>query len=102
MRQASALSIALCPSDKKEATHIVGGDPPAVRVHAGHQMDPGVVDQLPDLLVVVGVLVAKVVGQVKEQLSTKNLISVHVGDVLELGLHCKEQKRSEWPLSQPD
>ena len=55
-------------------------------------MDPGVVDQPPDLLVVVGVLVAEEVSQMKEQLPTKNLVSVHISDVLELGLHCKEEK----------
>ena len=30
--------------------------------------------------------------QMKEQLPTKNLVSVHISDVLELGLHCKEEK----------
>ena len=64
-------------------------------------MDPGVVDQPPDLLVVVGVLVAEEVSQVQEQLPTKNLVSVHVSDVLELGLHCKEEKYGSVALLVP-
>jgi hypothetical protein len=50
-------------------------------------LSPGGVDELPDALVVVGVLGAEVVGQVKKKLAAKDLVAVHVGDVLEFGLH---------------
>lgn len=51
-------------------------------------MDPGGVDEPPDLLVVVGVLGAKEVGKLKKQLPTEDLIAVHVRDIFELRLDC--------------
>jgi hypothetical protein len=50
-------------------------------------MNSGRVDQPLHLLVVVGVLSAEVVGQLKEQLSAQDFVAVHVGNVLEFGLH---------------
>lgn len=55
-------------------------------------MDAGVVDEVNDGLVALLVLVAQVLSQVDEQLSAHGLVAVHVGDVLELRLTCREQK----------
>lgn len=69
-------------------THSVGADLPAVGVHAGHEVDPGAVDQVPDVLVAADVAVAEVLRQVEQQLAAQDLVAVHVGDVLDLRLHC--------------
>lgn len=69
------------------STYIISGSSPSVRVHAGHEMNSGRVDQPLHLLVVVGVLSAEIVGQLKEQLSAQDFVAVHVGNVLEFGLH---------------
>ena len=55
-------------------------------------MDPGVLDEVDDGLVALLVLVAQVLSQEDEQLSAHRLVAVHVGDVLELGLTCREQR----------
>ena len=70
-------------------THRIGADLPSVGVHAGHEVDPGAVDQAPDVLVAGDVAVAEVLGQVQQQLAAQHLVAVHVGDVLDLGLHCE-------------
>ena len=67
-------------------THNVGSSLPAVRVHAGEEMDPSGVDQSLDLLVPGQVSLADVVGEVEEELPAQHLVTVHVGDVLHLRL----------------
>ena len=42
----------------------------------------------PDILVAADVAVAEVLGQVEQHLAAQHLVAVHVGDVLNLGLHC--------------
>ena len=32
---------------------------------------------------------AEVLGQVQQQLAAQHLVAMHVGDVLDLGLHCE-------------
>ena len=54
-------------------TYIISSSLPTIRVHAGQDVDPGVVDQLDDLLVPGQVRVAQVVGKVQQQLTSKNL-----------------------------
>ena len=78
-------------SAQSSKTHVVGGDLPPVGVHAGHEVDPGVVDEPLDGLVAGEVALAEVVGEVEEHLAAKDLVAVHVGDVLHLGLHCTER-----------
>lgn len=66
----------------------------AVRVHGGHEVDAGVVDEVDDGLIAFLVLVAKVLSQVDEQLSAHGLVAVHVGDVLKLRLACRGEKKA--------
>ena len=47
---------------------------PAVRVHAGKEVDPGGVDQLLDVLVTLHVRLADVVGEVEKELSSQHLV----------------------------
>ena len=56
----------------------------AVWVHAGHDVDPGVVQQPPDVVVRVVVL-DEVEDQVEHQLPPHRLVAVHVGHVLHVG-----------------
>lgn len=56
-------------------------------------MDARVVDKFDDGVVALLVLVAQVLGQVDEQLSAHRLVAVHIGDVLELGLTCRNTKK---------
>jgi hypothetical protein len=51
-------------------------------------MDPRIVDELLDVIIG-GILSAEVVCKVQQQLTTQNLIPMHVGDVLELRFHWK-------------
>lgn len=64
----------------------------AVRVHGGHEVDAGVLDEVDDGLVAALVLVAQVLSQVDEQLSAHSLVAMHVGDVLKLRLTCRGKK----------
>ena len=54
-------------------THRVGGNLPAVGVHGGEEVDPGVVHQLDGVLVPGQVGVAQVVGQVEQELTAEYL-----------------------------
>ena len=73
-----------------KSTHVVVcGDSPSVRIHAWDEMDPGGIYQCLDFVVPVGVFLAQEISQMQEQLSTRNLVSVHVGDVFHLRLHCE-------------
>ncbi len=51
------------------------------------KFEPGAVDETLDLLIVVGVLGAEVVGKLKKELTAQHLVAVHVRDVLEFRLH---------------
>ena len=52
-------------------------------------MDAGGVDEGLDALVSLQVLRAQELGQVDEQLAAQAFVAMHVGDVLDLGLHCR-------------
>lgn len=65
----------------------------AIRVHGGHEVDAGVVDEVDDGLIAFLVLVAEVLSQVDKQLSADSLVAVHVGDVLKLRLACSGGKK---------
>ena len=69
------------------STHVFGRDFPAVWVRAGHEHDPGGVDEPLDVLVPGQILVAEMVGQMEEQLPAKDFVAVHVRDVFHLGFH---------------
>lgn len=71
---------------KNYKTYSVCGSLPSVRVHAGHEVDPGGVDESSDVLVARQVLGAEVVRQMEQQLTTKHLVAMHVGNVLHLRL----------------
>ena len=77
-----------CGVSQVLATYGGAGRFPSVRIHAGHQMDPGRVDQPRDGLISGQVFVAQVVGQFEQHFATHHLVAVHVGHVFELGLHC--------------
>ena len=64
-----------------------------------HSIEPGVVDETLDLLVVVGVLGAEVVGQLKKELTAQHLVAVHVRDVFELRLHWKVKVRHNFAVT---
>lgn len=55
-------------------------------------MDTSVVHEVDDGLVALLVLVAQVLSQVDEQLSAHRLVTVHVGDVFEFGLTCRDRR----------
>lgn len=61
----------------------------AIRVHGGQDVDAGGVDEGLDALVSLQVLRAQELSQVDEQLAAQDFVSVHVGDVLDLRLHCR-------------
>lgn len=74
-----------------EATHLTGeafrahGHLVAVRVHRGHNVNSGRVDETSDELGL-AIVVAQVDRQRDEQLAAEYLVAVHVAHVLELGL----------------
>lgn len=70
--------------------HLRGGLLESIWIHGGHQVDASVVDEVDDSLVALLVLVAQVLSQVDDQLSAHGLVSVHIADVLELRLTCRE------------
>ena len=74
-------------------THGICCSFPSVWVHGWHEVNPCAVDQLPDVLVAGQVLGAQVVRQVEQQLTTQNLIPMHVGYVFHLRLTCSNQQR---------
>jgi hypothetical protein len=51
-------------------------------------MDPSGLNQLLDVSIVIGVFSAQVVCEVEKEFSAKDFIAMHVGNVLELWLHC--------------
>lgn len=61
----------------------------AVRVHGGHDVNSSAADQLGDLRVC-SVVATKVLDEVEQELSTHDLVAVHVADVLELRLACQD------------
>lgn len=76
---------AVVPSPESDALPFPG-DGHAVRVHAGHEVDVGVVQQPPDARVVV-VAVDQVRRQVEHQLLAHHLVAVHIRHVLHGRLH---------------
>jgi len=58
---------------------------PTVGVHRGQDVDVHVVDDVPDALLAV-VLGTEVMDQVEGQLAPHHLVTMHVGDVLQLDL----------------
>lgn len=58
----------------------------SIRVHGGQNMDAGGVDEGLDALVPQQILWAQVLSQVDQQLPAQDFISMHVADVLYLGL----------------
>ena len=62
---------------------------PAVGVHRRHDVDARRLDEPPDVGVVLPVAVAQEVSEFDQQLTSDRLVTVHVGDVLELRLPCE-------------
>lgn len=73
--------------NNKKLTYGGRGCFPTIRIHAGHYVDASRVDQGDNGLIAGQVLLAQIIGKLQEQLSAQYLIAVHVGNVLELGLH---------------
>lgn len=58
----------------------------AIRVEGGHDVDPGVVDQLDDCLIPLLVFVAQVLGQENQQFPSNSLIAMHIPNVFKFRL----------------
>ena len=71
---------------------------PAVGIHRRHDVDACGVEELADVDVAIVVLITQVVGQLEQQFSTDSLITVHVGDILELRLPCNEKYSMKYSM----
>lgn len=74
-------------TQKKTFTYTVRCNFPTIWIHAWKKMDPGWIYQFADLLIATDVFLTNVIRQMKKQLSTQNLIAVHVGDEFHLRFH---------------
>lgn len=57
-------------------------------------MDARVVEEAGDALAAPAVLLTQELGELQQQLAAQHLVPMHVPDVLELWLHCREQHSS--------
>lgn len=76
------------------AWYLLGSHFVPVGVHGGHDVDARVVEEAGDALAAPAVLLAQELGELQQQLAAQHLVPVHVPDVLELRLHCREQHSS--------
>lgn len=74
-------------SRMKTSTYSFGSGLPSVRIHRRHQMDPSRVDEFDDVLIILKIFGAEMVGEFEQEFPAQHLVPVHVGYVLELRIN---------------
>ena len=64
---------------------------PAIRVHCGHDVDTGVLEEVADKLVALKILITQVDDKAQQHLFAHHLVAMHVSYILELGFLCNNQ-----------
>ena len=72
--------------------YLCGSVFPAIRVHGWHDMDTREFQELVDHTILSQVAITQFHGQLEQHLPRHHLITVHVPNVLELWLHCKDKE----------